>query len=157
MKHIGGRPMSFKSGVITLILLMTMSVISGCATVKSNRATKVDPKVRVQQLEEELNQKDAEIEALKDQMAQSSYDYPSRSSSSYKSDTSTSIIGSSISGVSVKSIQKALKNAGYYTGSVDGQAGAKTKKSVKAFQRAKGLTADGVVGKRTWVALSRYL
>ena len=57
----------------------------------------------------------------------------------------------------MKSIQKALKNAGFYAGSIDGQAGPKTKDAVQAFQRARGLKADGVVGKKTWTALSRYL
>ena len=155
--------MRMRKRVVALILFMSMSVVSGCATVKPNRAVKVDPKVRVQQLEEELRQKDAEIDALKDQMAQSSYDYPSRPTSNYgsaavsKGSASVNIIGPSLTGVSVKSIQKALKNAGYYTGSVDGQAGAKTKDAVKAFQKSKGLTADGIVGKTTWSVLSRYL
>ncbi|MFA5063352.1 MAG: peptidoglycan-binding domain-containing protein [Candidatus Omnitrophota bacterium] len=54
-------------------------------------------------------------------------------------------------------IQTALKNAGFYTGTVDGKIGAKTKKSVVEFQKANGLTADGKVGPKTWSALSKYL
>lgn len=38
---------------------------------------------------------------------------------------------------------------GYYTGSVDGKNGAKTKAAVKAFQRGHGLTADGIYGAKT--------
>lgn len=147
---------------ITLILLLACTgVVSGCATAGSSRSVKIDPKVRTQQLEEELRQKDAEIDALKDQLAQSSDGrYPSRSSSNLKSGSGrsdTSIIGSSLSGVSVRSIQRALKNAGFYTGAADGQAGAKTKEAVKAFQRSRGLAADGVVGKKTWSSLSRFM
>ena len=54
-------------------------------------------------------------------------------------------------------IQTALKNAGFYTGTVDGKIGAKTKKAVAAFQKANGLTGDGKVGPKTWSILSKYL
>ncbi len=56
-------------------------------------------------------------------------------------------------GVSVKTLQTKLKNWGYYKGSVDGIFGAKTKEAVKYFQRRNGLTADGIVGKKTLAAL----
>ncbi len=56
-------------------------------------------------------------------------------------------------GVDVKTLQTKLKNWGYYTGSVDGIFGAKTKEAVKYFQRKNNLTADGVVGKKTLAAL----
>ena len=58
---------------------------------------------------------------------------------------------------SVKEIQTALKNAGYYAGSVDGKLGPKSKGAIEEFQKANGLTADGKVGPKTWTALSKYL
>jgi peptidoglycan hydrolase-like protein with peptidoglycan-binding domain len=58
---------------------------------------------------------------------------------------------------SAKEIQGALKNAGFYVGSVDGKLGPKSKKAIEEFQKANGLTADGKVGPKTWTALSRYL
>lgn len=48
-----------------------------------------------------------------------------------------------------KQVQTVLKKWGYYTGSVDGINGPKTKDAVKRFQRKYGLTADGVVGPAT--------
>jgi len=54
-------------------------------------------------------------------------------------------------------IQTALKNASFYTGTVDGKIGAKTKKAVEEFQKANNLKADGKVGPKTWAALSAYL
>ncbi len=54
-------------------------------------------------------------------------------------------------------IQTALKNAGYYTGSVDGKVGPKTKKAIEEFQKANSLKADGKVGPKTWEALGKYL
>lgn len=54
-------------------------------------------------------------------------------------------------------IQTALKNAGYYTGEVDGKIGPMTKKAIEEFQKANGLEADGKVGPKTWAVLSKYL
>ena len=56
-----------------------------------------------------------------------------------------------------KEIQTALKNAGYYTGEVDGKIGPLTKKSIKEFQAANNLEADSKVGSKTWAVLSNYL
>lgn len=53
----------------------------------------------------------------------------------------------------VKTVQDKLRRWGYYTGSVDGIYGPKTKEAVKYFQRKNGLTADGIVGKKTFEAL----
>ncbi len=56
-------------------------------------------------------------------------------------------------GNTVKTIQRKLKNWGYYNGSVDGIFGAKTKEAVKYFQRKNGLKVDGIVGNNTLKAL----
>ena len=56
-------------------------------------------------------------------------------------------------GATVKTIQTKLKRWGYYTGSVDGIFGAKTKAAVQYFQRKNGLTADGIVGSATAKAM----
>ncbi len=56
-----------------------------------------------------------------------------------------------------KNIQQALKNAGVYSGKVDGTIGPKTKKAIAAFQSQNGLKADGKVGPKTWKSLSAYL
>ena len=54
-------------------------------------------------------------------------------------------------------IQKALLNAGYYQGTVDGKIGPSTREAVKSFQRDHDLEADGVIGRRTWDKLKVYL
>jgi len=56
-----------------------------------------------------------------------------------------------------KDIQKALKNAGFDVGTVDGKIGPKTKKAIEDFQKSKGLKADGKVGPKTWAELEKYL
>lgn len=55
-----------------------------------------------------------------------------------------------------KKIQQALKNAGLYTGNVDGKIGPKTREAIKAFQTQNGLKADGVAGTQTWAKLATY-
>lgn len=56
-------------------------------------------------------------------------------------------------GETVKKIQANLIKWGYLSGSADGVFGPKTEQAVKRFQRKNGLTADGIVGKRTLAAL----
>jgi len=58
---------------------------------------------------------------------------------------------------SVLEIQTALKNAGYYTGAVDGKIGPITKKAISEFQKANNLKADGKVGPKTWELLKMHL
>ncbi|GEM_PF-5155651 len=53
-------------------------------------------------------------------------------------------------------IQKALTEAGYYKGPVDGVIGSKTKEALRKFQEANNLKADGVCGPKTWEKLKTY-
>lgn len=57
------------------------------------------------------------------------------------------------SGDLVKQVQTKLIKWGYMSGKADGIYGAKTKAGVMYFQRKNGLTADGIVGKKTAQAL----
>ena len=66
-------------------------------------------------------------------------------------------VGGSIEKPTAKQIQTALKNAGFYTGKVDGDIGPKTKRAIEAFQSQNGLKADGKVGAKTWRVLSTHL
>jgi peptidoglycan hydrolase-like protein with peptidoglycan-binding domain len=58
------------------------------------------------------------------------------------------------SGLSVKSVQQALKDSGFYIGTVDGIFGLKTIQAVRDFQIDHRLIADGIIGELTWNALS---
>ena len=60
-------------------------------------------------------------------------------------------------GDEVVTLQKKLKQWGYYNGSVDGIFGSNTEKAVKYFQQKNGLTADGIVGSKTAAALGMTL
>ncbi|WP_193196204.1 peptidoglycan-binding domain-containing protein [Nostoc sp. MG11] len=57
------------------------------------------------------------------------------------------------SGVAVRALQRLLISNGY-TIRIDGIFGALTETAVKAFQNQQNLAVDGVVGQRTWRALT---
>ena len=59
--------------------------------------------------------------------------------------------------VNIEKVQVALENAGYNPGKIDGKIGPKTKKTLKKFQDANGLRADGVLGFKTLSKLKEYL
>jgi hypothetical protein len=58
-----------------------------------------------------------------------------------------------MTGDDVTNVQKRLIELGYDPGTADGTFGPKTAAAVKAFQSAKGLTVDGIVGTQTWAKL----
>jgi len=58
-------------------------------------------------------------------------------------------------GEEVRNLQRLLISRGYSVGGAgaDGIFGSGTESGVRAFQRAMGLAADGMVGKDTWTAI----
>lgn len=60
-----------------------------------------------------------------------------------------------LSKVQVPGTQVALYRYGFYKGEIDGIAGPLTRRAIRRFQRSKGLTPDGVVGRRTRAAFGR--
>ena len=82
-------------------------------------------------------------------------DNSSGSSSSSVSDSSgnqssssnaPSVYKNGSSGAEVKKIQQRLADLGYYNGAIDGNFGDATEEAYKAFQKAAGLTVDGIAG-----------
>ena len=57
----------------------------------------------------------------------------------------------------VRTIQQALRTAGYEPGPADGKMGRMTQKAIRQFQEAQGLSVDGKVGPKTWAKLEPYL
>ena len=56
-------------------------------------------------------------------------------------------------GADAKTVQRRLKDLGYYKGKIDGEFGKGSVDALKRFQQANGLTADGKAGKTTYKIL----
>ena len=79
------------------------------------------------------------------------------SSSNSSSSASSSLLKQGTKSEAVRTLQQNLKTLGYYTGSVTGNFGSLTKEAVYSFQKANGLSADGVAGEKTLAAISSKL
>ena len=133
------------------LILLAAFTFAGCAT---TRARKVDEKAelagQVSALQTEIQAKDQQIQELQDRLdsRERALDSASNFSKNNKSAGHSTLIR--ISGVSVLDVQKALIRAGMDPGPADGRMGKKTKAAIKAFQRQHNLSADGIVGEKTW-------
>lgn len=132
-----------------LLSVLVLLNLAGCATTKKESA-----KMQIQQLqsqisdlEMQLKQRDEEIQGLESEL----------SKAESAKGTQLKAASGETSKPSSKQIQTALKNAGFYEGPIDGKVGKNTKKAIRTFQEANGLTADGVVGNKTWSKLKVYL
>ncbi len=138
----------FRKVMGLVVVVALVMVASGCATMKQKEET-TDLRVRVSELEKQLQQKDAEIDSLKQSLGRAA-EAKILSMRAANDEVATEL-------PSVKNIQTALKNAGYDPGTIDGKMGSQTRKAIKSFQKDNGLTADGKVGKKTWAAMEPYL
>ena len=150
-----------------LLILAGLSLLfSGCATSQSHTTTVDGLNSRIHVLENNLERKDREITSLqghvsdlnqklvkKDRTIQSLSPKPP----SQKTGSTEDHLGVIRLPVSVEDVQTALKNAGVYSGNVDGKVGPNTISAISEFQKSHGLTSDSIVGKQTWEILRDYL
>jgi murein L,D-transpeptidase YcbB/YkuD len=133
-----------------LLSAIIILALTGCATTKKTATgSEVEElQTKVSDLEKQLQEKDEEVRDLEERLSR------------VKMPDSEEIVNAQevdISKVTPKSIQTTLKNAGFYSGTIDGKIGKKTREAIKEFQKANGLKADGIVGKQTWSRLQKYL
>ncbi len=81
----------------------------------------------------------------------------SSTASSTTSSSSSSVMSTGSQGSNVKTLQQDLTKLGYYSGSITGHYGNLTAAAVAAFQRANGLSADGVAGSKTLAKIATAL
>jgi hypothetical protein len=131
----------------------TVFFASGCATTRAQRPPAEDPQQQIADLQSQLIARDQEIADLKYQLESSRRALPETNFSAANSDKLKLL---RVAGVSGAELQRSLLRAGFDPGPIDGKLGKKTRAAVKAFQRKHGLTADGVVGEKTWSVLRSY-
>ncbi|MDD5465051.1 MAG: peptidoglycan-binding protein [Candidatus Omnitrophica bacterium] len=118
--------------------------LSGCTTMHKNDALEIQGlRNKVSALEAQLKERDDELNSLRE--------------ASVKGGEYEAGAGEAKQQADARQIQTALKNAGYYQGTVDGKLGKKTRRAVREFQKANNLPVDGKVGRNTWVILKDYL
>jgi peptidoglycan hydrolase-like protein with peptidoglycan-binding domain len=153
-----------------LSIFILVIAFSGCATTKMKTQNE-EMESRVTELEKNLQAKDSQIVDLqyqvKDLSSKIEVSKPAESEQASQEAAaqagpvkpSEALDNSQIIRVkvSLEKIQRALKSAGVYTGPVDGKIGAGTKAAIIEFQKSHGLKADGVLGKKTWEELKKYL
>ena len=147
-----------KRFIVCVAFVMVIAfVASGCSSVpKKTKEEITGIKTRVDTLESkvgEMETKQAYTERATQEQAAAIEEMKSVKMANTNISTKSS---DAKVGARMRDIQQCLKNAGFYDGSVDGVKGRKTRKAIKDFQKANGLTADGLVGKKTWEALSKY-
>jgi outer membrane murein-binding lipoprotein Lpp len=155
-----GNKTAVKGLAVFVAVMFGIISISGCGTVPKKFKQEVSGiKSRVETLEskvEGVESKQSDIERASSEQAQRIDDLKTRAE---RPAAKTNIyVGrkSQKSKPRIKEIQTCLKNAGFYSGKIDGIKGNNTKKAIKEFQKANGLKADGIVGAKTWEALSKY-
>jgi peptidoglycan hydrolase-like protein with peptidoglycan-binding domain len=154
-----------------LLLLVIVGFVSGCATAQAPSALN-QLQIKVARLEQAAAQNDQAVTDLKTEVT----DLSQRVDDCEAGPRSAAVTSSAPRGdadfegtvsekdkdiirvpVSAQKVQEALKNAGYYTGALDGKIGSKTKEAIAQFQKDHGLKSDGIIGRNTWAEMKSYL
>ena len=158
---------------ILLSLAALVFLVSGCQTTHSSSQNVMQVRVaqienRVDESAQQLSDLKGEVKSISDQVEELTAAAGGKVASSLDaSDAADSLTSAPATSndyasiirvpVSAQRIQTALKNAGYYTGGIDGKLGSGSQKAIRAFQEANGLKGDGIVGQGTWAKLKTYL
>ena len=130
-----------KNYIFTVLGCVGIICLAGCVTTKSGSSGSLESRVQ----------------ALESKVGMLETDTSSSGSASILSGSEMIEKGVSADTMSKKQIQKALKNAGYYDGVVDGKIGPKTRAAIMEFQNNMELKADGIAGRNTKEKLLKYL
>lgn len=135
------------------VLLGTLALTSGCTTQKKHQRDIANLQSQIGALQSEVARLDQSLKESEMKLASA------REGSSGATGLSGGPVYRTPSGFELPavSIQRALKNAGYYQGAIDGKVGSGTKQAIRNFQRDNGLSADGVCGRQTWSLLKGFL
>lgn len=142
------------------MLLGTLVLTTGCTTKKRHQRDVADLQSQIGTLQSEVARLDQTLRdsdtALRN--AQERGGAPTAGGSVFSDFSDSAAVYRTPSGFELPAaaIQRALKNAGYYQGTVDGKVGSRTKEAIRNFQRDQGLATDGICGRQTWARLKSF-
>ena len=148
------------------ILILTGLIFSGCQTTTGYKPQTNELSNQIHILENEVNKKDREISRLSVKINDLSKEVEQKnvqlsklaepkqpSKEVMEAKDGLGIIRVDATPVQV---QTALKNAGYYDGTLDGRIGPNTINAIARFQKDYGLMMDSVIGQKTWDLLKSF-
>ena len=158
-------------------MFILMVTLTGCATAPKPQAADSSivlnhMKIKIAAMEDQLTQKDQKIEELRYEVKELAYQVETLDMSGViepRKRTKRSISSQKLKikkdkfekilriPVAPKKVQLALKNAGYYSGRIDGKLGSQTRKAIREFQKDHNLKIDGIIGQKTWKEIKNYL
>jgi len=147
----------FKKFALIFLGLLTAVSLSGCATARKEKDLEMQGmRNQISVLEAQVQSRDEEINGLKEELSR----LPRAGETAearVKKPAKKKIIAEAKSRPNAKLIQRALKNAGYDPGNLDGRMGKQTRQAIEAFQKANNLSPSGRADKKTWKLLKEYL
>ncbi|MCX5696535.1 MAG: peptidoglycan-binding protein [Candidatus Omnitrophica bacterium] len=140
---------------IVLLLSVVLFLVGGCATARKNADLETQGlRNQVALLDAQIQSRDEEINNLKVDLAQAKQELQSRAK---VKEISLAEPQEPFVRPSARQVQTALKNAGYYSGRIDGMMGKQSRQALKSFQAANNLRASGKLNRKTWELLKVYL
>lgn len=149
--------------LVVFILLLFSVCIAGCAAGGSNRKTAGQPELegRIEALKKEVASLEAQIRSQRQQF--SSLQEELGRVGKEKQELEFELAKRRIIGQAeewpndIEQVKVALINAGYHPGPINMTMTPQTQEAIKAFQKDNNLSADGIIGKKTWKLLRKHL
>lgn len=148
------------------LMLGALPLISGCTSDVSERISKLEEKMesaesRIEFCETRIDSYESnkyEIGKVRDIIGSGYGELDSGKEEQFATDAAVILPAASAAGnMTAEDIQRALKNANFYNGPIDGKIGPNTLKAIIEFQKANSLKADGIAGQKTKALLVKYL
>ena len=140
------------------ILLGTLVMTTGCASKKRHERDITNLQGQISSLQSDVSRLDQSLKDTETALKSTQGGSWSAGSGSPLGQFTEGALYRTPSGFELPAaaIQRALKNAGYYQGTLDGKIGSGTKQALRNFQKDNGLHPDGVCGRQTWTRLKSF-